>query len=85
MSGQDSSRGLSIKGQASDLEVLVQTLGLGNRKGVGTKHWVQGTAQHREGVSIAIGSSCSSKKWAENTFVGDLLHARYCVYNIGAY
>lgn len=50
MSGQDLSRGLGIKGQASDLEVLAQTLGLGNWKGVGTKHWVQGTAHHREGV-----------------------------------
>lgn len=85
VSGQDSSRGLGIKEQASDLEALAQTLGWGTGKGwvLRTGCRVQPTTGKELGITTH--SLCSSKKWAENTFVEDLLHARYCVYNTGAY
>lgn len=39
------------------------------------------------GKEAGIPTDCpgSSKKWEENTFVGELLYARHFTYNVGAY
>lgn len=70
MSEQDPGRGVGIKEQESELEVLAQAgTGPGVRKEVCTKRWVQ----VQEAAQVGGGHVCEA-----------LRHARYCIYSIRA-